>query len=306
MRGLVADWPIVAAGRRSPAALCSYIRGFDRGQPVSTAFGPPSLNGRLFYNDDVSGLNFRSNKAKLSASLDYLIEHQDDDDASALAVQSVPTRGALPGFEEANPNPILGGVEPRVWIGNKVIIAPHYDPSENIACVVAGRRRFTLFPPEQIANLYIGPFELTPAGATISMVSLEDPDLERYPRFAEAMKAAVVADLEPGDAIYVPYMWWHHVRSLGNVNVLVNYWWSDHDKARGEPRDALLHAMLAIKALPPRQRAAWRAHFDHYVFQTTGDPGAHLPEERRGIIGTLTNDAIRSIKGALATKMTRG
>ena len=29
----------------------------------------------------------------------------------------------------------------------------------------------------------------------------------------------------PGDAIYIPPLWWHHVESLGQFNVLVNYWY---------------------------------------------------------------------------------
>ena len=79
---------------------------------------------------------------------------------------------------------------PRVWFGNRVTVQTHYDISSNIACVVAGRRRFTLFPPEQLVNLYVGPLEFTLAGQPISMVKLEQPDFERYPRFRQALAAA--------------------------------------------------------------------------------------------------------------------
>ena len=68
-----------------------------------------------------------------------------------------------------NPNPLLpAGNHARVWIGNAVTVAPHFDVSENIACVVAGRRRFILFPPEQTANIYPGPMDVTPAHVPIS------------------------------------------------------------------------------------------------------------------------------------------
>ncbi|MDQ0840028.1 hypothetical protein QFZ54_003881 [Sphingomonas faeni] len=41
------------------------------------------------------------------------------------------------------------------------------------------------------------------------------PDLDRFPRYALAAETARSAVLAPGGAIYVPTMWWHHVRSTG-------------------------------------------------------------------------------------------
>ena len=74
-------------------------------------------------------------------------------------------------------------VLPRIWLGNAITTPTHLDEWNNIGCVVAGRRRFTLFPPEQIANLYIGPLDFAPTGAPMSLVSLHEPDFERFPRF---------------------------------------------------------------------------------------------------------------------------
>ncbi|KQS54403.1 hypothetical protein ASG17_12290 [Brevundimonas sp. Leaf363] len=303
-RGLVRDWPVTQAALQSSDHLFDYLRRFDRGASVSTMFAPPSAKGRFFYNDDVSGFNFRSGTSKIVAALDYLASHRDDPEASALAVQSVPVRGHLPGFQEDNRMPLLDpAVEARIWIGNRVIVAAHHDPSDNIACCIAGRRRFTLFPPEQLPNLYVGPFELTPAGATISMVDFDNPDLERYPRFAQALEAAVVADLEPGDALYIPYQWWHHVRSIEAINMLVNYWWEEG--VRSAPRDAFLHAILALRDLPPTHRAAWRTLFDHYVFLDNGPAAEHLAPERRGVLGDVTTDEARSIRTALSRALSR-
>jgi Cupin-like domain len=300
LRQLVPDWPVVQAGRRSPQALSDYIRRFDRGAFVNTMLGPPEIKGRFFYNDDLSGLNFQQGSAEISGVLDYILQHLGDETPAALAVTSVPARANLPGFEAENSMPLLADVEPRAWIGNAVIVAAHNDPLENIACVVAGRRRFTLFPPDQIANLYIGPFELTPAGAAISMVSFDAPDLQRHPKFADALEAASVAELEPGDAIYIPYLWWHHVRSIDSLNMLVNYWWKAPPMGRGVPRDALLHAMLAIKELPASHRQAWMAIFEHYVFKQHGEPGEHLPLDRRGILGAMDEASIRNARAELA------
>ena len=306
MRGLVRHWPVVHAADRSNSALFDYLRRFDAGHAVTTMLASQSSNGRFFYNEDLTGFNFRNSTAPLRSVFEILADASGDADRGVLAVQSVPTRAALPGFEQDNPFPLLGGaVEPRIWIGNAAIVAAHHDPSENIACVTAGHRRFTLFPPDQVANLYMGPFELTPAGATISMVDFDNPDLERFPRFSEAMGNAQVADLEPGDALYIPYLWWHHVRAFDKINMLVNFWWAPHSQNRGAPRDAFLHAMLALRALPENHRAAWRAMFEHYVFQNDTPLADHLPEDRRGMLGNLSRDDIRRIRESLSRTLAR-
>ena len=306
MRGLVGDWPVVAAGRTSPVAVCNYLRRFDHGQQVKTLTGSPRIDGHFFYNDDLSGFNFQQQPARVSTVLDFLLEHAGDERPPALAAQSITSRDHLPGFSTENPLDLLAHtVDPRLWIGNAVTVATHYDPAENIACVVSGRRRFTVFPPDQVSNLYVGPMELTPAGATISLVGLDQPDLEENPRFSAALAVAQTAELEPGDAIYIPYLWWHHVRSLEAVNVLVNYWWTPPSAVHGAPRDALMHAILAIKALPPAHRQAWQALFSHYVFQSQGDPGQHLPPKSRGVLGPIGPDQARGLRAMLARALSR-
>ena len=305
-RGLTAEWPLVRAGRASDIALCDYIKRFDRGAAAPTMVGPPTINGRFFYNDDLSGFNFQPGTARIGAALDFLMERAADERPVAFAIQSAPVRSALPGLEAENRMPLLNDeVDPRIWIGNKVIVAAHHDNFENIACVAAGRRTFTLFPPDQVANLYTGPFELTPAGAIISMVSFDEPDLDRFPKFSTAMAAAMTADLGPGDAIYIPYLWWHHVRSLDRLNILVNYWWTPTAEARGAPRDAFLHAMLAVRSLPKAHRDAWRALFEHFVFQDDGPAGEHLPPERRGVLGEMDVQTLKALRASLARTLSR-
>ncbi|MDB5430036.1 MAG: peptidylprolyl isomerase [Caulobacter sp.] len=306
-KSFVADWPVVAAARQSPAALSAYLKRFDRGASVPTLLGPPKINGRFFYNHDMSGFNFQQGSARIGAALDFLLARLDEEPPPAFAIQSAPIRGCMPGFEAENRLTLLDpAIEPRAWIGNRVIVAAHHDQSENIACVVAGRRRFTLFPPDQVANLYMGPFELTPAGATISMVDFDAPDLGRYPNFPQALDAAVVADLEPGDAIYIPYLWWHHVRSMDRLNMLVNYWWAPRAPGRPEPREAFVHAIVALRDLPKAHREAWRAMLAHYVFQDEGPaPGAHLPKSSQGILGDLDPQLLREIRTSLARSLGR-
>lgn len=304
LRGLVASWPVVAAARQSPDALATYLDRFDRGLTMRAMIAPPAAGGRFFYNDEMSGFNFRTESLRLKAALELLLAANERPASPAIAIQSVKIPENLSGFERENRMELLPeSAEPRIWIGNRVVVAAHHDPSENIACVVAGKRRFTLFPPEQVANLYPGPFELTPAGPTISMVDFDSPDRGRFPRFAQAESAALTADLEPGDALYIPYLWWHQVRSTEALNVLVNYWWSHPSSATGHPMEALLHAMLSIRALPQSYRNAWSALFDHYVFEG-GDVGAHLPAERQGVQAKApTQETIQRVRAQLAKSL---
>ncbi len=306
LRGAVRDWPATHAGTTSPEAIARYLLQFDGGVPARAMVAPAASKGRFFYNEAISGFNFRSESLRLDAALDVLLDNIDEPNPTALAVQSLQLWEALPGFDADNRLGFLPpSVEPRAWLGNRVVVAAHFDSSENIACVVCGKRQFTLFPPAQVANLYPGPFELTPAGPTISMVDFDKPDLECHPRFTEALENGRSAELEPGDAIYIPYLWWHHVRSTEPLNLLINYWWTPPSGATGHPMEALVHAIAAVRALPPHARAGWEAMFDHYVF---GDEtaGSHLPEARRGILADRPDDQAASwVRNLLAARYAR-
>ncbi|MDP1026735.1 cupin-like domain-containing protein [Sphingomonas sp. KR1UV-12] len=298
LREQVADWPAVAAARRGE--IVDHLRAAAGERPAPCVVGVPAIRGRFFYRADMRGMNFGRREAPLGELLDQLVEQAAAAEPLTLAMQSAPTDVVLPGFAEDNPLPLLDAhVRPRIWVGNRVAVATHYDSNDNVACVVAGRRRFTLFPPDQVANLYVGPLEVTPAGTPVSMVDVDAPDFVRYPRFAEALEHGLTAELEPGDAIFIPYLWWHAVRSLDPVSVLVNYWWSDRAEPLS-PVDALLHALAAMRALPPSRRAAWRALFDHLIFD---DAATHLPDDARGVLGDLDETSRRGIATHLARQL---
>ncbi len=286
----------------------AYLRQFDSGAKTEMIVAAPKHDGRLFYTEGMAGLTFDRQPATVGSVLDRLERASSEPKPEAIAAQAVSVADSLPGFGQANRLAMFAGkVEPRIWIGNRVVTAIHHDMFSNLAVVVAGRRRFTLFPPEQVANLYIGPFEFTPAGTPASLVDPEAPDLDRFPKAAEAMAHARTAELEPGDAIYIPHMWWHHVRSLDPLSILVNYWWDEAPEPQPglAPINALIHALLSFENVPQEQRAAWQAMFDHFVFHASGDPNAHIPEERRGIRGKLAEDSKERLRRTLGQMMVR-
>jgi len=227
LRGLVRGWAAVQAAQQGPEALCAYLAQFDRGGSCDTVLMPPQAQGRLFYTPDMQGFNFARSRRTVSQVIEQVARYSQFAQAPAVAMQSALLDECLPGFAAANPQPLLAdGIRPRLWLGNEVVTPAHFDESHNLACVVSGRRRFTLFPPEQGANLYIGPLDFAPTPTPISLVSFREPDFGRFPRFREALRHAVVVELAPGDALYLPPFWWHHVESIGMLNVMVNYWWS--------------------------------------------------------------------------------
>ena len=145
--------------------------------------GAPDIGGRFFYNDDLTGFNFKPVRIKLDAVLDEIARQSRVGDAAGdLRRLDRQSTRACRAFA---PRTIShsGDRQPLVsiWLGNRTRIAAHHDLPDNIACVVAGRRRFTLFPPEQLENLYIGPLDFTPAGQAISLVDFAQPDFDEIP-----------------------------------------------------------------------------------------------------------------------------
>lgn len=121
-------------------------------------------------------------------------------------MQSALISACLPGLLNDHAISFLGpAIQPRIWIGNKVTPPTHFDEFHNVAAVVCGGRRFTLFAPEQLRNLYVGPLDFAPTGAAISIARLDRPEDPRFPRLKLALAEAQVAELRPGDAISISH-----------------------------------------------------------------------------------------------------
>lgn len=303
MKGLVKNWPAVAAAITSPIEIADHLRSLDVGAKVPTFIAPPEIQGRYFYAANMRGFNFEVRDVPFRALLDKLLEQLESLTPMGIYAGASPTTQTLPSFAQQNKMSLVDpAVVPKVWVGNGAQIAPHFDISDNIACVVSGVRRFVLFPPDQISNLYVGPIDYNMAGQPASLVDLNAIDLLKFPRFERAIQSAMIAELHPGDAIYMPSLWWHFVESTGPFNVLVNYWFDG--LRNGSPMNVLALALLVIRDLPESDRGAWRSVFDHYVFSKTAPSNAdHIPKEFRGVLGESSQERDRRIKAFLTAQL---
>jgi len=305
VRGLVADWPLVRAGQQSAQAARGYILDHRRDVPFTVSVGAADSDGRLFY-DAAMGMNFATFQSKLEEVFTHIDANERAGKDRPIYLASIDITGFFHGLHEAN-HVDLGDRAPlaSIWMGTRTRIAAHNDVPDNLACVAVGRRRFTLFPREQFRNLYLGPVDNTPAGRAVSMVDFHAPDLAAHPRFRDALAQAQVAELDAGDALYIPAMWWHHVEGLAAFNVLVNYWWRTTPRWLGQPQDALNHAMLAVRDLPEDQKRHWRDMFDYYVFGDAAEAAAHIPERARSVLAPLTPESAGRLRAFLLRALGR-
>ncbi len=310
LKGVARDWPLVRAGLESPERAIEYLEGFCATRPATLFVGAPEIQGRFFYNADVSGFNFESARVPLADCLQRLRATYRDATTPALYVGSTDVDLFLPGLRAENDLVLEHPMFERkptvsIWIGNRTVATAHFDQSHNMACCMVGRRRFTLFPPRAVHSLYPGPLDPTPGGQVVSMVDFAAPDFERFPRFREALEIGEVAELEPGDVLFYPALWWHHVEALDAFNAMINYWWNTAPTFLDSPQVTLMHALLSLRDRSEAEKSAWREMFDYYVFGPADRAGQHLPERARGNLGPLDDNKARRLRAWLLTRLNR-
>lgn len=125
----------------------------------------------------------------------------------------------MPYADLLTPNPSHSSI--NVWIGQPGVTAHcHYDGYHNFYAQLYGTKRFVLFSPTSYTGLYPYPF-LHPSHAQ-AQVNLSDPShVELYPSVKDLV--SYVAVLHPGDLLYVPPLWFHHVEAI-DVSMSVNVW----------------------------------------------------------------------------------
>lgn len=311
LKGLVKDWSLVKSGLRSPCKVMDKLEQSDSKRPLLAYKAPSSIKARFGYNSNCTGFNFSSERTTINQVFDEIRSQLDKDEHNYLYVNSLILDDAFPELSRSHhltfQHPEFHNNKPvaKIWLGTESVAAAHYDQPKNIACCVLGKRRFTLFPPEQISNLYPGPLNPTPGGQVVTLANLSDPDFIRFPRLKDALDHAYIADLDPGDALYYPSMWWHEVEAFDRFNVMINFWWMEAQPHLGSPMDVLMHAMKSVRDRPQNEKEAWRALFDYYIFDDPEKVRAHLPEESYGALATMNEDLTRRLGAMLRNNLNR-
>jgi Cupin-like domain len=97
------------------------------------------------------------------------------------------------------------------WIGPAgTVTGYHIDWGDNVLAQICGRKEVRLVAPQDSRFMY--PSNRFDQGTTSSQVNAEHYDAERFPLFRQATEYRFV--VHPGEMLFIPRGWWHHVRSL--------------------------------------------------------------------------------------------
>nr|XP_023022398.1 lysine-specific demethylase 8-like [Leptinotarsa decemlineata] len=108
----------------------------------------------------------------------------------------------------------------NAWLGPMGTVSPlHHDPKNNILAQIYGYKQIILFSPKDSPFLY--PHEDKLLNNTAQVNPLQ-PDLEKYPKFSKAKMYKCL--LGPGEMLFIPVKWWHHVSAL-EKSFSVSFWW---------------------------------------------------------------------------------
>lgn len=144
--------------------------------------------------------------------------------------------------------------DPGMWIGPAGMVTPlHFDTPHNFLVQVYGRKHVTLYAPGDAKNVYYPWPEFQRPPPYWAPVDPDRPDYEAFPRFRNARPMS--GTLEPGESLFIPKLYFHHIRTL-DVSVSLNFWWYDglfsaHVRTRYLPLMNRVRNALGPKPRPP-------------------------------------------------------
>ena len=100
----------------------------------------------------------------------------------------------------------------QLWAGDGNGATPlHFDALHNLFAQIGGRKRVVLYPPSESFRVY--PYPVGHIRDNFAMADPASPDVSRFPALAHARGLEGI--LGPGDVLFLPRYYWHHVQQLG-------------------------------------------------------------------------------------------
>ena len=251
----------LAGGRRRHAvadeAIVAYLKRFRAERPVGGIVGRARDRGPLLLHRRHRRAQFRARHS--ARSIPFSI--------GCCAIGEVPrrlrwrfsrrrSRNCCPASTRRMPSTCCSTPDrvPRIWIGNRIQVAPHYDLMENIG--VRRRRAAALhrLPARAIGQPLSGPVRAHPGRHADQPGRPPRARSRSLPALSpKRLATAQTAVLEPGDAHLpaLPLVAWRRLaRAVQLPSSIIGG--TTSQPGLGSPYDALIHALYALRHLPPR------------------------------------------------------
>lgn len=121
-----------------------------------------------------------------------------------------------------------------LWLGRAPTYTPlHRDPNPNLFVQLAGRKIVRLYEPRKGNAVFSKVQEQIGGNASATMRGEEMMQGKEKEALEEEvwgegegrMPGAWQAELDPGDALFIPKGWWHSIKGIGtDMNCSVNWW----------------------------------------------------------------------------------
>jgi lysine-specific demethylase 8 len=221
-RNLINDWNALQRWRDGSSyfkPLLNCLNEEDRIVPVEYGGNYMDSNMQLIHVDFLQLIEFFEKPIDIEKPLPPLYLAQFDINQIKLLLNDVSPPPLL--STSTGKNIGKGDIyRINLWIGKNTSSPCHFDPFQNMLCQIIGNKQVILFPQSSSSNLY-------PAIGTVqkntSLVNFDNPDLIKHSMFP-TIKNGIIANLEPGDALFIPLKWWHYCSSK-DFSTSVNYWW---------------------------------------------------------------------------------
>lgn len=212
LKGLCLDWPAVSRWR-----LSSYLREKVGHHPVEVELGDSytdrNIQKSLISMADLVDILENPDLAKKFPPI-YLAQYNIRD------MPELKSDYRIPDIVRTGKGSVY---KINIWLGLENTFSPcHYDPYHNILCQITGKKTVILYNPDFSLNLY--PYKNDIRLKNTSQITnvYGEVDLQRFPLFSQCY--GLKATLEPGDAVYIPFKWWHYCKG-NSLNCSINYWW---------------------------------------------------------------------------------